>query len=129
MIRTYICYYSNVWFVIHDSVKLKTQFKYVGIVCVLATCKAKLFPMFPQPYIQSCRFKQMISQHGCSRLSIASGHPIVLWKAANSISEITAIPFSTSFTMGFSWLQLHWELNLLCPSSSHSYCLSSCIYL
>jgi hypothetical protein len=56
--------------------------------------------MFPQPYIQSCRFKQMISQHGCSRLSIASGHPIVTAfseRAANSISEITAIPFSTSF--------------------------------
>jgi hypothetical protein len=58
--------------------------------------------MFPQPYIQSCRFKQMISQHGCSRLSIASGSIVTAFVkgAANSISEITAIPFSTSF---FTW--------------------------
>jgi hypothetical protein len=56
--------------------------------------------MFPQPYIQSCRFKQMISQHGCSRLPLLPVTPIVtalVKKAANSISEITAIPFSTSF--------------------------------
>jgi hypothetical protein len=86
-----------VWFVIHDSVKLKTtQFKYVGIVCVISNLQSKTLSMFPQPYIQSCRFKQMISQHGCSRLSIASGHPYrncFCERAANSISEITAIPF------------------------------------